>query len=126
MNKFAKAIMQIKYFQQRQKRLGESIDRLSFDYPDVYATLFREIKKRELEANDPNKINNWLDTSNSYEKLHEALMLVKNNNMIAKEAYTVNLKRMLTHTITNGTYINEAMKVCYLIEKSPSLSSIYE
>lgn len=124
----AKAVMKLKTFQQRQEYLNESLDHLSFDYPEVYSTLLREIKRREIEINDPFKITKWLNESksNSYVKLHEALLLVKNNNILAKEEYLENMKSMLFHTIETGTCIDLAMKICLLVEKSPSLKSIYE
>jgi len=129
MKQLAEALMQqCKSYKERQQRLSESLDHLSFDYPDLYTVLFREMKKRELDSNDPNKITKWLNnpSSRSFVKLHEALLLVKNNNIIAKEEYMYNLRCMLSQTIENGTNIEIAVKICRLIEKSPNLSIIYE
>lgn len=121
-------MLQCKSFKERQQRLNESLDHLSFDYPDLYIVLFREMKKRELDSNDPNKITKWLNnpSSRSFVKLHEALILVKNNNIMAKEEYMHNLRCMLNQTIENGTNIEIAVKICHLIEKSPNLSIIHE
>jgi len=88
-----------------------------------------EMKMRELDANDPKKMSEWLstsNTSNSIVKIHEALLLVKSDDMIVKEEYLENLKQMLCRTIENGTHVDEVVKICYLIEKSPSLKTIYE
>lgn len=129
MKQLSKALMQRKSFKDRQECLSESLDHLSFDYPELYSLLFREMKRRELESNDPSKIIKWLKssaTSDSYVKLHESLMLVKNHNLMAKEEYMDNLKRMLYQTIDCGTNIKMALKICHLIEKSPHLSTINE
>lgn len=120
------ALMEIKSIKERQKRLSETIDYLSFCYPDLFSLLFREIKKRELESNDLYKISKWFNNSNSYVKLHGALVLVKNNNILAKEEYLRNLNRMLCQTIENGTNIDATVKICRLIEKSSHLESIYK
>ncbi|CAI6368371.1 unnamed protein product [Macrosiphum euphorbiae] len=90
--------------------------------------LFREMKKRELDSNNPSKITKWLNnqSSKSFVKLHEALMLVKNNNIMAKEGYMYNLRHMLIQTIQNGTDIEIVVKICNLIEKSPNLTIIHE
>lgn len=127
MNRLAKALMYNKSFKQRQECLSLSLDSLSFNYPEVFIILFREMKRRELEANDPNKITQWLSSpkSNSYVKLHEALMLVKSSNVIAKEEYLKNLKCMLYHTLENGTCIDMTVKICRLIEKTSSLYNIF-
>lgn len=128
MKQLAEALMKFKSFKDRQHRLIESLDTLSFNYPDIYSQIFRELKKRELDFNDPNKITKWLGTSksNSYVKLHEALMLVKSHNIMAKEKYMDNLHQMLCQTIEDGTNIEVAVKICCLIEKSPHLTSVYE
>jgi len=128
MKHLAEALTQCKSFKERQERLSESLDHLSFNYPDLYTVLYREMKKRELDSNDPSKIIKWLNHQSlkSFVKLHEALMLVKNNNIMAKEEYTYNLRRMLNQTIENGTNIEMAIKICNLIEKSPNLTIIYE
>ncbi|XP_025191727.1 protein Smaug homolog 2-like [Melanaphis sacchari] len=128
MKQLAMKLMQCKSFKERQERLSESLDYLSFNYPDLYTVWFREMKRRELDSNDPNKITKWLDnpSSKSFVKLHEALLLVKNNNIMAKEEYVNNLRRMLNQTIENGTNIEVAAKICHLIEKSTSLAIIYE
>lgn len=52
MKQLATTLMQCKSFKERQERLSESLDNLSFDYPDIYTILYREIKRRELESND--------------------------------------------------------------------------
>lgn len=122
----AKTLLKFKSYKERQERLSESIDQLSFDYPELYSLFSREMKRREIESNDPNKIFTWLNTPNSYMKLHEALILVKNTNIIAKEEYVDCLKRMLLQTIKNGTNIDKTVKICLLIEKSTHLASIYE
>lgn len=128
MKQLAEALLQCKSFRERQERLSESLDQLSFNYPDLYTVLYREMKKRELDANDPNKITKWLKnpSSKSFVRLHEALILVKNNNIMAKEEYTYNLRRMLSQTIENGTNIEAAVKICHLIERSPNLTVIHE
>jgi len=94
----------------------------------LYLLLFKEIKKREQEFNDPNKITKWLSNSelNSYNKLHEALILVKSHNFMAKEEYIDNLQRMLCQTIENGKNIKVVLKICHLIETLPNLRTIYE
>lgn len=128
MKQLAEVLMQCKSFKERHERLSESLDHLSFNYPELYTVLYREMKKRELDSNDPNKITKWLNnpSSKSFVKLHEALILVKNNNIIAKEEYTFNLRQMLNQTIENGTNIEIAVKICHLIEKSPNLTIIHE
>lgn len=121
-------LMKYKTFKDRQDHLNELLDFLSFNYPDVYNILFIEMKKREIESNDPCKITQWTHTlsSNSYVKLHGSLILVKNHNMLAKEMYLVVVKRMLYQTIEKRTNIKESMKICCLIEKTKTLSIIYE
>jgi len=128
MKQLAEALMHCKSFKERQERLSESLDHLSFNYLDLYIVLHREMKKRELDANDPNKITKWLNNPSpkSFVKLHEALILVKNNNIIAKEEYTHNLRLMLNQTIENGTNIEIAVKICQLIERSSNLTIIHE
>lgn len=128
MKQLAKALMQFKSFKDQNQCLIEALDILSFDYPDIYTQLFREIKKREMTSNDVNQITKFLNFSNqdAYVKLHEALILVKNHNIIAKEKYMDNIKLMLTHTIKNRNNIDLAVKICSLIEKSPHLKSIHE
>lgn len=124
----ANTLMRCASFKDKLRFLNESLDSLSLKHPELYSLLFKEFKRRELEFNDPNKITKWLSTSNPniYVKLHEALMLVKSNNIMAKEEYIDYLKQMLRHTIENGTNIEVAMKICYLIEKSPRLKTIHE
>lgn len=126
MNQLGKALMHIKSFKDRQERLVESLDTLSFNYPDVFIQLVREFKKREMESNDINKIMKWQSSSNSHIKLHEALILVKNHNVMAKEKYTENLKHMLCQTIESGNNIEAALRVCRIIEKSNHLATIHE
>lgn len=128
MKQLARVLENCTSFKNRQECLTESLDYLAFNYPDTYTLLYRDIKKRELEYNDPNKIMKWLSVPqpNSYMKLHEALMLVKNHNTMAKEEYLDCLKKMLCETIEKGTDIDMAMKICTLIEKSPHLKSIYK
>lgn len=118
--------MKCNTYKERQEKLSELIDWLSFDYPDVYSLFSREMKRREIESNDPNKISKWLNVSNSYVKLHESLILVKSTNIIAQDEYLDCLKRMLSETIENGTNIDKTMKICRLVEKSAHLASIYE
>lgn len=124
----AKIVMRCTSFKDRLQCLNESLDSFSFKHPELYSMLFKEFKRRELEFNDPNKITRWLNTSNANltVKLHEALMLVKSNNNMAKEEYIDYLKQMLHHTIENGTNIEITLKICSLIEKSPRLKTIYE
>lgn len=127
MKQLAMMLINCKSFKDRQEHLSESLNNLSFNYPEIYSLLFREVKKRELESNDPNKITKWLNTTpNSYVKLHEALMLVKSHNIMAKEEYIDIIKHMLSQTIENGKNIEVAMKICYLIEKSSHLKTIFE
>lgn len=128
MKQLAKALMQFKSFKDQNQCLVESLDTLSFDYPDIYTQLFREIKNREMTYNNPNQVTKWLNFSNqdAYVKLHEALILVKNHNIIAKEKYMDNIKLMLSHTIENKINIDFAVKICSLIKKSPHLKSIHE
>lgn len=129
MKQLARALESCKSFKNRQECLTKSLDFLAFNYPDVYSLLYRDIKKRELECNDPNKIMKWLivpQPNNIYMKLHEALMLVKNHNTMAKEEYLDCIKKMLCQTIEKGTNIEIAMKICTLIEKSSHLKSIYK
>lgn len=129
LKQFGKALMQYKSYKERQEHLIKSLDHLSYYYPDIYSQLIREIRKRELEYNDPNKITKWLNISISntyYIKLHEALMLVNNNNAMAKEQYIPILKHMLNQTIEKKTNIEVVGKICRLIEKSSHLVNIYE
>jgi len=129
MKRLAEALMECESDEQRRKCLIESLNDLSFDYPDVYSMLFMEMKIREIDANDPNKMSEWLSTSNtlnSIVKIHEALILVKSDDMMVKEEYLDNLKNMLRRTIENRTHVEEVVKICYLIEKSPSLKTIHE
>ncbi|XP_060860226.1 uncharacterized protein LOC132937426 [Metopolophium dirhodum] len=129
MKRLAESLMECESDEQRRERLIKSLNDLSFDYPDVYSMLFVEMKIRELDANDPKKMSEWLstsDTSNSIVKIHEALILVKSDDMMVKEEYLDNLKHMLCRTIENRTHVEEVVKICYLIEKSPSLKTIHE
>ncbi|KAF0766130.1 Uncharacterized protein FWK35_00015775 [Aphis craccivora] len=128
MKQLATTLMQYKSFKERQECLSESLDHLSFEYPDIYTILYREIKRRELESNDPNKITKWLrnPTQTSYIKLHQSLMMVKNNNMMAKEELMYNLKNMLNQTIENGDNFEIAVKICHLIGKSANLKIFQE
>lgn len=122
----AKALMKCKSYKERQERLSEAFDQLSFKYPDLYSQLFRELKKRDIESNNINNISKWLNSSSSYVKLHEALILVKSNNWIVKEEYLNILKRMMYETIENGTNMYETVKLCHLVEKCAHLRSIRE
>lgn len=128
MKQLARALEKCTSFKNRLECLSESLDHLSFDYPNLYSLLYREMKRRELESNDPNRIIKWLSASqpSSYIKLHEALMLVKSHNIMAKEEYLDSLKQMLIQTIENGTDIEVVIKICSLIEKSTHLKSIHE
>lgn len=128
MKQLAMALMQFKSFKDQNQCLKEALDALSFNYPDIYTQLFREVKKREMTYNDPNQITKNLNFSNqdTYVKLHEALILLKNHNIIAKEKYIDNIKLMLSHTIKNRINIDFAMKICNLIKKSPHLKYIHE
>lgn len=129
MKRLAEALMEYESDDQRRECLIESLNDLSFEYPDIYSMLFMEMKIRELDANDPKKMSEWLstsNTSNSIVKIHEALILVKSDDMMVKEEYLDNLKHMLRSTIENGTHVEEVLKICYLIEKSPSLKTIHE
>lgn len=129
MKRLAEALMECESDEQRHEFLIKSLNTLSFDYPDVYSMLFMEMKIRELDANDPKKMSEWLNTSNtsnSIVKIHEALILVKSDDMMVKEEYLNNLKHMLCRTIENRTHVEEVVKICYLIEKSPSLKTIHE
>lgn len=122
-----KLITQYRSLKDQQERMSDLLDHLSFDYVDFYTLLRREIKKREVESNDPNKITKWLSYSNpsALLKLHEALLLVKNNNIIAQKVYLNNIQIMLYQTIINRTNIEVAVKICCLIEKSPHLKIIH-
>jgi len=129
MKRLAEALMECKSDEQRRECLIESLNDLSFEYPEVYTMLFMEMKIRELDANDPNKMSKWLstsNTSNSILKIHEALILIKNDEMMIKEEYLNNLKQILCRTIENGAHMEEVVKICHLIEKSPSLKTIYK
>ncbi|VVC24999.1 Hypothetical protein CINCED_3A013762 [Cinara cedri] len=129
LKQFGKALMQYKSYKERQEHLIKSLDHLSYYFPEVYSQILREIKKREIESNDPNKITKWLNISTSktyYVQLHEALMLVNNNNTMAKEQYTTSIKHMLCQTIEKNTNIEFVIKICDLIEKSSHLQTIYE
>lgn len=128
MEQLAKSLMQFKSSKDRLQSLNESLDHLSFHHSNLFIMLFRELKKREMEYNDSKKMTNWLSASksNSYVKLHEALILVKSHNNIAKDNYLLNLKYMLNDTVETGSNIDAAIKICCLIEKSPHLSTIYE
>jgi len=128
MKQLATTLMQYRSFKERQECLSKSLDHLSFDYPDIYAVLYREIKRRELESNDPNRIAKWLSNpaQNPYVKLHESLMMVKNNNIMAKEEFIYNLRGMLNQTIKYGSNIEAAVKICHLIRKSSNLKIFSE
>lgn len=128
MNQLAKALTNAKSFKNRKQHLMESLDTLSFEYPDIYAMLFQELKNRELEFNDPYKISNRLITSksNRYVKLHEGLMLVSSHNIMAIEEFMNNLRPMLCLAIEKKTNVEIAVKICNLIIKSPHLTSIHE
>lgn len=117
-----------KSYKNRQDHVNESLDFLSFNYPDVYSLLFKEVKKRELESNNPYKIIQFSHNLStiSYVKLHGALILVKGHNNLAKEMYLIVLEHMLCQTIENRINIEQSMKICYLIETSKTLSIIYE
>lgn len=122
----ARTLLKCKSYNKRQQRLSESFDRLSFDYPKVYYELAREIKRRDIESNNLCEIFKWLNTPDSYVKLHEALILVKNTNTMAKEQYADRLKDLLFQTIEYGTNVDKMVKICHLIEKCAHLKSIYE
>lgn len=126
MKLFAKTLMKSKSHKERQQKLSESIDQLSYNYSEVYTLFYKEMKRRENESNNPYTIHFWFISSHCYVKLHEALLLVKHNNIIAKVKYLDYLKYMLFQTIKHGTNVDEAMKICRLIEKSAHLKSIYE
>lgn len=126
MKHFSKTLMKSKSPKERQRRLKESIDQLSYNYSDVFTLFFKEMKRRENESNNPYKIHFWFKSSHCYVKLHEALILVKNNNIMAKDKYLDSLKCMLYQTIEHETNIDEAIKICRLIEKSAHLKSINE
>ncbi|CAI6344719.1 unnamed protein product [Macrosiphum euphorbiae] len=128
MKQLATTLMQYRSFKEKQECLSKSLDHLSFDYPDIYVMLYREIKRRELESNDPNRIAKWLSNSeqNPYVKLHESLMMVKNKNIMAKEELMYSLSAMLNQTIKNGTNIEAAVKICHLIRKSSNLKIFNE
>lgn len=129
MQLLASTLMKYKTFKDRRDCLNELLDFFSFNYPELYVLLFKEMKKREIESNDPCKITQWSYNSASnayYVKLHGALMLVKSHNILAKEMYWVVLEHMLRQTIENLTNVEESMKICYLIEKSKTLSIIHE
>lgn len=127
MKQLANAINQCKSYKDRQQLLSDSLDILSFDHAELYIMLFKDMKRREQEVNAPNNITKWLDSSktNSYVKLHEALMLIKSHNVMVKEEYMNNLKQMLCQTLENGTNIDIVFKICCLIENSPHLTTIY-
>ncbi|VVC25004.1 Hypothetical protein CINCED_3A025581 [Cinara cedri] len=129
MQLLANKLMKYKSFKERRSYLNNSLDLFSFNHPDLYFLLFKEMKRRELESNDPYKITQWSYqnlASNVYVKLHGALILVKGHNTIAKEMYLVVLDHVLCQTIENLTNVEESIKICYLIEKSKPLSIIYE
>lgn len=128
MKQLAKTLIQYKPMKKRQEIVVESLDSFSIDYPELYSHLFREIKNRRMEFNDLNKISKWLNTStsNNFVKLHEALILVNKNNIIAQEQYINDLKYLLSQTIEKKTNLEEAVKICCLIKRLPNLSFIYE
>jgi len=128
MKTFARALLRCKSFKDRQECLSDSLDSLSLNFPDLYFQLYKEMKRRELESNDYQKINKWLKSppSHSYIKLHGALMLVKSHNIIVKDEYLDSVRTMLCETIKNGTNLEIAKKICRLIEKSPHLKFIYQ
>lgn len=123
-----KLLMQYKSTKDRQECMSELLNHMSLNYVDFYSLLWREMKKREVESNDPNKISKWLinPNPNSLIKLHDALMYVKTNNIIAQEVYLNNIQVMLYQTIINKTNIEVAVKICCLIEKSPHLKIMHE
>ncbi|VVC25002.1 Hypothetical protein CINCED_3A010411 [Cinara cedri] len=127
MKQFANVMIHHKCFKERQGCLTESLDHFSIEYPELYSLLYMEIKKRGMEFNDPNKMFKWLTTStsnNNYKKLHEALIFVKKNNIMAQEQYIIDIKHLLCQAIEKKTNINEAVKICRLIEKLPNLTFI--
>lgn len=129
MKQFAEEVLQCESYQQEEKCLSESLKILASHYPYVYSRLFREIQKREREANDPNKIIEWLDISKSkaYAKVHESLMLVDINGLWAtKEVYFDNINRLLSYTIRKRSHFEESLKICCLIENSWTLAIIHE
>lgn len=128
MNELARALLEHKSFKERQECLSNMLDYLAFNYPDLYFLLYKEIKRRERESNDQNQITKWLNTAQPhvYVKVHEALMLVKSHNIIAKEEYVEIIRKMLCQTIENGTNIEIAQKICCLIVNSPHLKNIYK
>lgn len=126
MKLFAKSLMKCKSYKERQNRLSESIDQLSFNYSEVCTLLYKEMKRREIESNNPYKMYFSFESSDCFVKLHEGLLLVKNNNIMAKDKYMEHLKNMLDQTIDHGVNIDKTLKICRLIEKSPHLKSIYK
>lgn len=129
MKQFAKMLMQYTSFKERQDCLSESLDYFSNEYPELYSRLHMEIKKRRMNYNDPNKVSKWLNTStsnNNFVKLHEALMSVKKTNIMVQEQYIIGINHLLCQVIEKRTNIDEAVKICRLIEKLPNLRSIHE
>ncbi|XP_050419786.1 uncharacterized protein LOC126832834 [Adelges cooleyi] len=125
---FVKSLNGCKSFKHRQQFLNRVIDYMAAENADAFMQTYREFKKRELEANDPNKIAKWLTTSNvksSSSKMHEALMLVKGSNILAQEQYLDNLKRIFSHTLSSGENVQESVKLCALVEKLTSLANIH-
>lgn len=128
MKQLVNTLIQHKPYKERQKIVVESLDNFAIDFPEIYYLLFWEIKNRRMEFNDLNKISKWLNTSasNNFVKLHEALILVNKNNIIAQEQYIIDIQHLLCQTIERKTNIEEAVKICSLIKRLPNVKFIYE
>jgi len=124
----ARALMNKSTYKDRHDLLEKMLDYLSFEYSDCYSLLVREIRKREMQSNNPNLITKWINTSteNPIIKLHESLLLVKRHNIIAKERHIENVMSMFNQTIERGINTNAALKICNTIRDSKHLEDVYE
>lgn len=124
----ARALMNKSTYKDRHDLLENMLDYMSFEFSVCYSLLVKEIRKREMQSNNPILITKWMNTSteNSIIKLHESLLLVKRHNIIAKERHIENVLCMFYQTIERGKNTNAALKICNTIRDSKHLEDVYE
>lgn len=113
---------------QKEKYVTETIDQLKVENPTLVSMMAQQMHAQEVEANDPKLITEWLNPSKPfpYKKFHQALLLVNVDDIMVKDLYRKHLKRMLCSTIETKAHVAEAVKICYLIESTPYLTSIHK
>lgn len=123
-----RVLMNKRSYKDRNDLLREMLDYFSFEFSDCYSLLVGEIRKREVQNNNPYLIIKWIRNSmkKSFIKLNESLLLVRPNNYTAKELHTANVTCMLNDTIEQGINVDAALKICNTIRDSTHLRDVYE